>query len=649
MFKFILATLLAACAFLAANTAYADPAAKLAVYGGLPNVERVTISPDGALLAISATDGEERMLLIRESREGGKLVRAMKFGTAKFRDLQWAGGENVIITVSSTTDVIGLLGPKREWSVALNFNIKTGRQVQLLKGQADAMNVILDRPMIRVIDGAPWAFVEGMRFQESRGWVTPYRINLQTGITNMLPGGDETTDEWLVAPDGQMLAQSLYNQKTGVWTLKMREKAWKPIARESRPLGSRGLAGLGRDGRTALIWTTEEGKDGAEAKTVLSEYAADGTRTEVPGGATLDTLIHGSDGALLGGSELIGDELRYVFFDPKIQAVWRAVVKAFPGDRVTLASWSDDRRKVVAQVDSPTLGPAYSLVDLDAKSARWLTDVYRNLTEEGVSEVRAVRYKAADGLEINGYLTVPRGRPARSLPLVVLPHGGPAARDEPGFDWWSQALASRGYAVLRPNFRGSTGYGEGFLEKGFGQWGKAMQTDLSDGVRHLAKEGVIDPKKVCIVGASYGGYAALAGATLDRGVYRCAASVAGPSDLRRMLQEHEKQYRSSNNSTIRYWLNFMGAEGIKDPDLEVLSPVRLTDKVEIPVLLVHGKDDTVVPYEQSLIMAHALKKAGKPHELVTLAGEDHWLSRGATRQQMLTAIVAFLERHNPPS
>jgi len=262
--------------------------------------------------------------------------------------------------------------------------------------------------------------------------------------------------------------------------------------------------------------------------------------------------------------------------------------------------------------------------------------------------VRSITYKAADGLEIPAYLTLPRGRDAKALPLVVLPHGGPASRDQPGFDWWSQALASRGYAVLQPNFRGSTGYGEAFLQKGFGQWGKAMQTDLSDGVRDLAKRGLIDPKRVCIVGASYGGYAALAGATLDRGVYRCAASVAGPSDLPLMLQDNQKKYQTRSNSGLRYWLSFMGADGIKDPDLQVLSPARLADKVEIPVLLVHGKDDTVVPYAQSTVMAAALKKAGKPVDLVTLAGEDHWLSRGATRDQMLTAIVAFLEKHNPP-
>jgi dienelactone hydrolase len=119
--------------------------------------------------------------------------------------------------------------------------------------------------------------------------------------------------------------------------------------------------------------------------------------------------------------------------------------------------------------------------------------------------------------------------------------------------------------VLQPNFRGSQGFGYSFVKAGFGQWGKTMQTDLSDGVRYLAKRGTIDPKRVCIVGASYGGYAALAGATLDKGVYRCAASVAGPADLKRMLADSNKLYSTSNNSTMRYWLRFMGADGLKDP------------------------------------------------------------------------------------
>jgi dipeptidyl aminopeptidase/acylaminoacyl peptidase len=173
-----------------------------------------------------------------------------------------------------------------------------------------------------------------------------------------------------------------------------------------------------------------------------------------------------------------------------------------------------------------------------------------------------------------------------------------------------------------------------------------MQTDLSDGVRYLEREGLIDPARVCIVGASYGGYAALAGAALDRGVYRCAASVAGPADMRRFVEWSRNQ---NGVSALRWWTRFMGAESPKDPVLTEISPAQHADQVEVPVLLVHGKDDTVVPLEQSRLMAQALTRAGKPVELLVLDGADHWLLRGDTRLAMLRSVVAFLEKHNPPT
>ena len=233
----------------------------------------------------------------------------------------------------------------------------------------------------------------------------------------------------------------------------------------------------------------------------------------------------------------------------------------------------------------------------------------------------------------------------KNLPLIVLAHGGPASRDVMGFDWWAQAMANRGYAVLQVNFRGSDGFGRSFLNAGFGEWGRKMQTDLSDGVRHLAADGVIDPKRVCIVGASYGGYAALAGAAIDTGVYRCAASYGGVSDLKRMVAWSKERSQAS----FRYWIRFMGADDGKDQALTDLSPAARGDKVNIPILLIHGRDDSVVPLEQSRLMADALKKAGKPVEFVELKGEDHWLSRGETRIQTLSAVIAFLEKHNPPN
>ncbi len=286
----------------------------------------------------------------------------------------------------------------------------------------------------------------------------------------------------------------------------------------------------------------------------------------------------------------------YQFLDPgRCSSVGGRSPPPTLGRQVDLVSFSDDRRKFLVRVDSPTDGPAYAYVDLDTKTGRWLADEFVDLKPDDISPVRSIAFKAKDGLPLTGYLTLPRGKEAKNLPLVVFPHGGPAARDEPGFDWWAQAMASRGYAVLQVNYRGSEGFGWSFLSAGFGQWGRKMQTDLSDGVRYLASQGTVDPKRVCIVGASYGGYAALAGAALDPGVYRCAAAVAGIADLAKFVGWAKSDAGGGEGVGVqRYWLRYMGPPAT----LAEISPAEQVAKVTIPVLLVHGKDDTVVPYAQ---------------------------------------------------
>jgi dipeptidyl aminopeptidase/acylaminoacyl peptidase len=175
-----------------------------------------------------------------------------------------------------------------------------------------------------------------------------------------------------------------------------------------------------------------------------------------------------------------------------------------------------------------------------------------------------------------------------------------------------------------------------------------MQTDLSDGVRYLAGQGTIDPKRVCIVGASYGGYAALAGVTLDRGVYRCAVSVAGVSDPKNFLNWRADQDDMVDDRTLRFWNRFLGVTDSKDPKLTAISPLASAAAADAPVLLIHGADDTVVPIDQSEDMERALRRAGKAVTFVKLAGEDHWLSKAETRLQMLAETVKFLEANNPP-
>lgn len=621
-------------------------AAPLEAYGRLPTIEDVTISPDGTLLAVSsALSSEDRVVSIHNASDKS-VIQVLRLGKDKLRWVQWAGSRHLLITTSTTALVRGLEGPKREYWMTISYDLTKKKQSLLLENQSGAMNVVYGPAMVRKVGDDLTAFVQGVYFVENRGRVTLFAVNLDKARTKMIEARSEDTDDWLVDGNGLPLAQSQYDQSKGVWSLRIKgDHGWTMVDQATSPMGSYGVSGLGRDGKSVLVAMLN-----ADGDTVYREYTQNGGHVDLPMERPFDGLIRDpATGALIGGVTLVGDDLRYQFYDAKNDSAWKAVQKSFPGDRVSLASWSDDRRKIVVLVDSPTAGPAYALVDLDTKRAGWLGESYAEIGPDDIGEVRPVKYKAADGLEITGYLTLPKGKAAKNLPLIVLPHGGPEGRDAPGFDWWSQGLASRGYAVLQPNFRGSEGFGPDFVQAGFGEWGKKMQTDLSDGVRYLAKEGLIDPKRVCVVGASYGGYAALAGATIDTGVYRCAVSVAGPSDLKRMLIDNQERYATSNNATMRYWLRFMGADGVRDPDLAAISPAKLAAKADIPVLLIHGKDDTIVPYVQSKLMFEALTKAGKPVQFVTLDGEDHWLSRGASRQRMLAETAAFVEKHNPPN
>jgi dipeptidyl aminopeptidase/acylaminoacyl peptidase len=348
---------------------------------------------------------------------------------------------------------------------------------------------------------------------------------------------------------------------------------------------------------------------------------------------------------MIGGVVIDDSSLHYVFFDHKTQVDWDSIVRAFNKDRVALVSASQDFKKLVVAVDGAEFGYLYELIDMNTLKGESVGDIYEGVTEP--LEVRRITYEAADGLKIPAYLTLPPKKAPKNLPLIVFPHGGPAMADRGGFDWWAQAMADQGYAVLQPNFRGSD-LNTTFLAAGYGEFGRKMQTDLSDGVRYLVKEGIADPARVCIVGASYGGYAALAGVTLDAGVYRCAVSVAGISDLKAFLRWVNEGHLARNNREQRYWDRFIGVSGPGDPLLEKISPIRRVESVSVPVLLIHGKDDTVVPYDQSDDMYDALRHAGKTVEFVKLKQEDHWLSRGETRLQMLQATVAFLRKHNPP-
>jgi dipeptidyl aminopeptidase/acylaminoacyl peptidase len=325
-----------------------------------------------------------------------------------------------------------------------------------------------------------------------------------------------------------------------------------------------------------------------------------------------------------------------------MEGIQKAIAKAFPGKTILIFDRSADYKRIVARVESSSSPPMYYLIDFARGSADIIGEAYPSLAEASLGSLELTSYRTSDGYEIPAYLTLPPGREPKNLPLVVFPHGGPYARDDAGFDWWAQFLATRGYAVLQPQFRGSWGFGAELFRAGHKQWGRGMQDDISQGVRHLVEQGIADPTRVCIVGASYGGYAALAGAAFTPELYACAASINGIADIPQFggyIREH-----SGEDSNV--WRTFRDLIGRPtDEDLARFSPARSVATIRAPVLLVHGSSDTVVPPSQSANFARLLTQNGKAHELVMLDGEDHWLSTSQGRQRLLDSLETFLARH----
>lgn len=337
------------------------------------------------------------------------------------------------------------------------------------------------------------------------------------------------------------------------------------------------------------------------------------------------------------------DRSRVAWLDPQKKALQAEIDGALP-DRINrVVSMSRDARRMLVWTSSAADPGAYYLFNPEAGVMMLFARPYERLKGATLAPMTSTRYAARDGLEIPAYLTLPVGVEPRSLPLIVMPHGGPFARDAWTFDSWVQFLANRGYAVLQPNFRGSTGYGTEFVAKGYGQWGRGMQDDLDDGVKWLVQSGTVDPRRVCIMGASYGGYAAMWAAARNPDVYRCAISFAGVSDLASMMRYDRQLFAAT-----RYYRDWrMRVQGEKGFDLDSVSPLRAVDRVRVPLLIAHGSKDDTVPPSQSIRMHEALTKAGKPHEFTIYEGAGHGLSDPAHAIDFLGRVEAFLQTHNP--
>ena len=331
---------------------------------------------------------------------------------------------------------------------------------------------------------------------------------------------------------------------------------------------------------------------------------------------------------------------RSAWFDANhpVARTLRSLEAAFPGDRVDLRSVTKDGRLQLVFVSNDRNPGDYYVFDTVAKTAELLVSRSDWLYPEDMAAMRPVTITARDGLVLRGYLTVPKGSDGKNLPMVLRPHGGPIdVRDDWTFQPDVQLLASQGYAVLQLNFRGSAGFGDAFRDAGFRQWGKAMQDDLTDATHWAVKEGIADPSRICIAGSSYGGYAALMGAVREPTLYRCVAGDVGVYDLPMMFRTGDVQEVRSGENFLR---DSIGTEG-----LEALSPTTLADRIQVPVFLSAGAEDERAPPEHTKAMESALRRAGKPVEMVIYPKEGHGYYIPENRRDYYTRLLNFLGTH----
>lgn len=338
------------------------------------------------------------------------------------------------------------------------------------------------------------------------------------------------------------------------------------------------------------------------------------------------------------------------FADPVYQRHFEALQTYF-GNRLNihLIMSTDDGSRWLIRVDGPTDPGSYYIYFLEDASFRYLGGSATSLQNKAFGEAEVISYTARDGLALTGYLTRPTElAPDAKPPLIMLPHGGPESRDRMRFNARVQILVAAGYQVFQPNFRGSEGYGIAFADMGRREWGRKMQTDLEDGFAHLVELGLAEKDRACIMGGSYGGYAALAAATLTPDLYRCVIATAAPTDLSAFLRWVRRE-DGRDSEAYEYWVEHIGHPKNDKAMIEAVSPALLADRITKPILLIHGKEDRVVPVKQTTIMEKALKKANKPYTKLILEDAGHYYGSRSDEEALeeQEAILEFLAEHLP--
>jgi dipeptidyl aminopeptidase/acylaminoacyl peptidase len=621
---------------LAPIPAQAGPRPPAEAFAALPTFNQASLSVDGKKIAFGAPRADGN-LDVRIYDFETRATQSIDMTTNKLRALSFEDGGKLLIIGSYTENKDSRYRAERGGVTVFDPVTRTPR---LITG--GFQSVLSDQPnKIIMYD---WE----KRSETSEEWTQNlYNYDLDSTRYVLLERGTQYTYDWLVDRQGKALARVDLNLVGKFTTLHMKNAAgeWVEALRmNDTPTAGISFVGVSAAGR--ILFMRDDKDEFGKIESLNPATGAISTLVKSEDTPISNGITDGWTGQLM-GVRLAGLEPITQWIAPEFGEAQAMIETQMLGKKVTLLDNTPDKKVFLASVEAPSAPPRYYVLDLAASRLTAIGSSMPSLDSVALGQTRSTTFKSRDGVDIPVYITMPPGHiDAKNAPTIVFPHGGPAGRDSPDFNWWTQFMATRGYVVIQPQFRGSTGFGHSFEEAGKRQWGKRMQDDVSDALAWAVKEGISDPRRACIVGASYGGYAALAGATMTPDLYKCAVSVAGVSDLPQIMRREGAGDFGLRSTSLNYWVEHIGADS--RAGMEAASPNRLAANVRAPILLIHGKDDSVVDFEQSTIMATALRAANKPYKLVELAGEDHWLSRSATRLQMLREIDAFLAENLGP-
>ncbi len=612
----------------------ADPV-PVEAFAMLPALDSPKLSPEGTHIAAKVAIKGKQYLVIRSLFTNDPPVALVAAGDDDINWWRWVSDQWLAVGLGGTQTLYG-----DDYYITRTLGVSADMKTKRTIGQYEA-GLRADDVVWTARDGSPRVLLSMQTGIEQTDQFYPsvFEADLSTGRMKRIVAGQRDVYDWYADAGGIVRAGYRMSDETGSRALLYRANADDRfhIVAQRRKSDAASFAAplIFRADGSAVTIADDDGRDAVYAQT-LPDLAL-GAKLFGIDGYDVDGVIAGEKGDDLAGVSVTDRTSHTVWLDATMREVQDALDKSVAPRRASIISWNRDRTRLLVSVGSPSQPGAlyyYGLADGKMQRLAWQNDALKGRT---LSPVSTIHYTARDGTKIEAVLTLPRGRPAKGLPLIVMPHGGPFARDSEEWDWWTQYLAESGYAVIQPNYRGSSGYGTAFAKLGEGQWGLKMQDDLDDAAQQMVKDGTADPKRMCMIGASYGGYAAMRAA--QRGaLYRCAVSFAGVSDLQAM-RKYDGQFLFGK--TRGEWLRKQA------PDFKSVSPRFGAASFAMPILLVHGKADKRVPVAQSRLMADALKAAGKPYEYLEQPLADHHFSRTEDRLEFLKRMKAFLDRYNP--